>query len=59
LPDPDGISLSDSTKNDLFIVQVNKNCVFNDQQGTSLVFDASDFDEEDGTAFYVSVALEP
>ena len=60
LSDPDSISLTSSTKQDLFIIEILKSGCFilNSLQG-SLVLDKSDFDEEDGTAFYSSVPLQP
>lgn len=59
LDNPDAISLTHPTLQDLLIVQIPKALILNDQEGNSLVLDPKSFEEEDSQAFYMSVSLEP
>ena len=59
LDDPAAISLTSSVDQDLLVVQISKALILNGQEGESLVLDKNDFDEEDGSSFYMSSSLQP
>ena len=43
----------------MFVVEIPKRLILNDQDGTSLVLDKGDFDDQDGKSFFSSTGLEP
>ena len=57
LDNPEAISLSSGTEQDLLVIQISKSMVVNDQKGESLILDKNDFDDEDGSNFYLSSPL--
>jgi hypothetical protein len=59
LDNPQAISLSSSTEQDLLVVQFQKSMIINGQDGVSLILDKSDFNDEDSSSFYGTTTLEP
>ena len=59
LDNPQAISLSSGTEQDLLVIQISKSLIMNDQEGESLILDKDDFDEEDSSNYYMSSPLQP
>ena len=57
LDNPEAISLSSGTEQDLLVIQISKTLIMNDQEGESLILDKDAFDDEDGSNFFLSSPL--